>query len=186
MLQAQISPLHPSHYPVGHLLCWGLSRYAMQRMSTDLRQEIISTSSENTEQLGKRIGAVLRGGETIQLISDLGGGKTTLTKGIVAGIGCEDIVSSPTFTVSKEYTGAALQLKHYDFYRLVDAGIMAYELQEDFSDDKHVTVNEWADIVSDILPQDAITINIEHTADETRHIVISAPQSRRYIVEALA
>lgn len=151
-----------------------------------MKREIISTSSVATEQLGKRIGAALKGGETIQLISDLGGGKTTLTKGIVAGIGCDDIVSSPTFTVSKEYTGTSLHLKHYDFYRLTNPGIMAHELQEDFSDSAHVTVIEWADIVSDLLPDDALTITIELTEKENRVITVHAQQSHRYIVDGLS
>ena len=149
-----------------------------------MKHEIISTSSDKTEQLGERIGAVLKGGELIQLISDLGGGKTTLTKGIVAGTGCSDIVSSPTFTVSKEYTGTSLRVKHYDFYRLVDPGIMAHELQEDFLDTAHVTVIEWADIVRDLLPQDAITITIEQTANETRKIIVQVQQTHNYILEA--
>ena len=157
----------------------------MQRMSTDLRHEIISTSSEQTEQLGRLIGANMKGGETIQLVSDLGGGKTTLTKGFVAGIGCEAMVSSPTFTISKEYKGTRVALKHFDFYRLTDAGIMQHELQEDIKDTSSVVVIEWADIIRSVLPEDTITITLRFVNEHDRKIIISAPQLRHYILKGL-
>jgi tRNA threonylcarbamoyladenosine biosynthesis protein TsaE len=152
-------------------------------MSTDLKLEIKSTSSEQTELLGKAIGTALKGGEIIQLISDLGGGKTTFTKGIVAGIGCESSVTSPTFTVSKEYVAPTLLLRHFDFYRLADPGVVGLELQEGFEDPHTVTVIEWADIVKDVLPVDTIKIEIQQTGDDTRQISMTIPKKYEYIVK---
>ena len=158
----------------------------MQRMSTDLKLEIESTSSEQTELLGKAIGAALKGGEIIQLISDLGGGKTTLTKGIVAGMGSDAHVSSPTFTVSKEYQTQKLLLRHFDFYRLQDAGVVGLELQEGFEDHHTVTVIEWADIVTDVLPKDTIIITIVQNGESSRTLQCSMPEKYAYIAEVLA
>jgi tRNA threonylcarbamoyladenosine biosynthesis protein TsaE len=155
-------------------------------MSTDLKLEIESTSSKQTELLGKAIGAALKGGEIIQLISDLGGGKTTLTKGIVAGMGSDVNVSSPTFTVSKEYQTPKLLLRHFDFYRLQDAGIVGLELQEGFEDQYTVTVIEWADIVTNVLPKDTIVIELVQNGESSRTLKCTIPEKYAYIAEVLA
>ena len=158
----------------------------MQRMSTDLKREIFSTSLKHTAQLGRAIGRSLKGGEVIQLVSDIGGGKTTLTKSIVAGTGCKAVVASPTFTVSKEYQAAHLKIRHFDFYRLQDAGVVGIELQEGFSDPNTVTIIEWSDIVKDVLPTDTITITIQHTKEHERLFTIDVPTNKQYILRELA
>jgi len=79
---------------------------------------ITSESPEATEQLAEAIGRRLTGGEVIELVSDLGGGKTTFVRGLARGLGSADVVSSPTFTVSKVYKADKLELHHFDFYRL--------------------------------------------------------------------
>lgn len=154
-------------------------------MSTDLKHEIISTSSEQTVNLGQAIGARLRGGEVITLVSDLGGGKTTITKGIVKGAGSIEIVSSPTFTISKEYQCPKFVIKHYDFYRLSDAGIIAMELSEGFDIANVVTLIEWANVVEAVLPTDSITIDLKNISDEKRMITITVPRAKEYIVEGI-
>src|SRR3989337_1220075 len=83
-----------------------------------------TTSAIETEQLGEQIGKLLRGGELIELASDLGGGKTTMTHGLARGIGSSDPVASPTFTISREYTGGRLHIYHYDLYRLHEFGVV--------------------------------------------------------------
>lgn len=138
-----------------------------------------------TEKLGERIGQNLKGGEAIELVSDLGGGKTTLVRGIAKGAGSTDRVASPTFTVNKEYQAKNFRIVHYDFYRLQDAGIMAHELAESLEDPKKVTVVEWADIVQDILPANKITINIRSTGDDSRRLDISSTSATGYVLEGI-
>lgn len=150
-----------------------------------MRREIISTSSEETERLGRRIGATLKGSEVLQLVSDLGGGKTTLTKGLAVGAGCQDTVSSPTFTLVKEYTGLKVRIKHYDFYRLTDAGIMLHELQEDLTEPNTVIIIEWADIVKNVLPADSVVITMQYTGENERKIVVNASRKLGYLIEAI-
>lgn len=125
------------------------------------------------KQFGEKLGAVLEGGEIIELIGDVGAGKTTLTKGIAAGLGIDEDVQSPSFTISRVYdVRDGLYLAHYDFYRLQDAGIMADELHETMHDPHTITIVEWADIVSGVLPKDRLSIYITPVAETMREIVI--------------
>lgn len=150
-----------------------------------MKLEIITTSSGESEALGKKIGASLKGGELIQLASDLGGGKTTITRGIVAGTGSADIVASPTFTISKLYKAPKFNIYHFDFYRLSEPGIVAHELNELSGDDDSVVVIEWADIVEDNLKNSRIIIKIEHYTEYKRQMSITIPKEYNYIYEAL-
>lgn len=142
-----------------------------------------STSSEETETLGAKIGANLRGGEVIELVSDLGGGKTTFTRGLVRGAGSTDRVASPTFTISREYRAPHFAIEHFDFYRLGEAGIVADELQEYLGDPAFVTIVEWGDVVQNVLPANRITIHIQLQAEEQRAITVSYSSEFAYILQ---
>lgn len=96
-------------------------------------------------------------------------------------MGSQETVGSPTFTISREYKAGALTLYHFDFYRLGEAGIMADELSEIISNPQAVTAVEWADVVEDVLPEDRVTIKIIATAEETRQLTVSYPESREYL-----
>ena len=128
---------------------------------------------------GELIGSLFRGGECIELIGDVGAGKTTLTKGIAKGMGIDEEVQSPTFTLSRVYESPKLALHHYDFYRLSEPGVMSYELAESLADRKAVTVIEWAETVEDVLPKDRIVITLRYTPDGEARIV-SCEASERY------
>ncbi len=135
-----------------------------------------SKNSEQTEAIGEKIGKQLHGGEVIELMSDLGGGKTTFVRGLARGLGSSDTVASPTFMICKQYNAGKITLYHYDFYRLSEPGIMEHELQEGLSDPNAIIVVEWADIVADILPKNRITISIAATSETERMITIQGPQ----------
>lgn len=155
-------------------------------MNTDMTWQTESTSSAQTEQLAETLGAKLRGGEVIELVSDLGGGKTTFTRGLVRGAGSTDRVASPTFTISREYTAPHFTIAHFDFYRLGEAGIVGDELHELLGDPAYVTVVEWGEIVHDVLPRQRLAVRLEQTGDDNRRIVLSYPSELAYIVEGLA
>lgn len=124
---------------------------------------------------GARLGALLRGGEVLELVGDVGAGKTTLTKGIAEGMGVDEDVQSPSFTISRVYDElpSGLCLAHYDFYRLQDAGIMADELHEAAHDARTVTVIEWADIVAGVLPADRLTIGVVSPTEHSREMTLT-------------
>jgi tRNA threonylcarbamoyladenosine biosynthesis protein TsaE len=145
----------------------------------------VSTDSDKTEELGKAIGSRLKGGEVIELASDLGGGKTTFTRGIVEGCGSGDHVSSPTFTVSKIYKTKKFSIHHFDFYRLHEPGIISHELAELIGDNNQVIVIEWADIVEGILPSERIKIRFKSISETERNITITCPKELSYIVDGV-
>lgn len=124
---------------------------------------------------GIKLGAFLRGGEVIELVGDVGAGKTALTKGIAAGLGIEEDVQSPSYTISRVYESPVhLHLVHYDFYRLHDPGITAEELAEALGDMHNITVIEWADIVKGVLPPDRLSVHIAPTGEHGRQLKITA------------
>jgi tRNA threonylcarbamoyladenosine biosynthesis protein TsaE len=148
---------------------------------------IIEVENENKMRtFGRALGSCLNGGEIIELIGDVGAGKTTLVKGIAVGLGITDSVQSPSFTINRVYKGRdEISLSHYDFYRLNDAGIMADELMEVINEPKTVTVIEWAESVKDVLPIDRLTIEIIATGDDSRRLNIKpgGQKSERLIRE---
>ncbi len=139
------------------------------------------------KQFGARLGALLRGGETIELVGDVGAGKTTLTKGIAQGMAIDEDVQSPSFTISRVYEAAhGRQLAHYDFYRLNDAGIMANELHETMHDPQIVTIIEWADIIKGILPEDHLSIRLTSPTETMRRVeMVAGGAVSRALVEQL-
>ena len=129
---------------------------------------------QRTRQFGEMVGRALRGGEIIELSGDVGAGKTTFVKGLAQGLGIDEDVQSPSFTISRVYDGRDnLQLSHYDFYRLTDAGIMADELAETMSDPLMVTVIEWADIIEGVLPKEHLTIQFESPTETKRILTLT-------------
>jgi tRNA threonylcarbamoyladenosine biosynthesis protein TsaE len=132
------------------------------------------TSEADMKAFGAKLGTLLNGGEIIELVGDVGAGKTTLTKGIAAGLGVDEDVQSPSFTISRVYDTPKLRLAHYDFYRLHDAGIMKDELHEVVQDQKTVTIIEWAEVVSGVLPEDRLMIHITSPDETTRKIELRA------------
>jgi len=122
--------------------------------------------------LGRTIADTLHGGECIELIGDVGAGKTTLVQGIGEGLQADDDIQSPSFTISREYNCRDdLRLAHYDFYRLQDAGVLSYELAESLQDTTVITIVEWASTIHAVLPDTAIRITIAMSPDDESRIV---------------
>ena len=135
----------------------------------------IEVNSESEMKVfGSKLGSLLSGGEVIELIGDVGSGKTTLVKGIARGLNVDDDVQSPSFTISRVYSARDdLTLAHYDFYRLSDPGIMKNELQENLNDDKTITVIEWGGVIGGILPSRRLTIEFNTPSESMRQLNIS-------------
>ena len=119
---------------------------------------------------GQELGNSLKGGEVIELIGDVGAGKTTFTKGLAKSLGITDEIQSPTFTISRVYEGTKNNLVHYDFYRLNDAGIMAIEMQDVIDDPNNITVIEWGEPVREVLPKKYITVKIKIISENIREV----------------
>lgn len=131
-------------------------------------------TAEEMETLGREIGATLKGGEVIELIGDVGAGKTTFTRGLALGLGITSPITSPSFTISCRYPARdELSLNHYDFYRLSNPGVVAMELAESISDPRAITVIEWGESIQDVLPKNHIFIRINYMPDVGRTVEIS-------------
>ncbi len=144
-------------------------------------------NEKQMQEFGERLGRLFKGGEVIELVGDVGAGKTTLVRGIARGMGVDETVQSPSFTISRVYDASDnRQLIHYDFYRLDEPGIMQDELTEAIGGKETVVVIEWADTVGQILPEDRLTITIAATGEMTRQLDIkSGGETARRFVEML-
>ena len=130
---------------------------------------LIHSEAEMIEY-GKQLGQTLEAPVVLELLGDVGAGKTTLTRGIAAGLGIQEPVTSPSFTISKEYQGEKYRLVHYDFYRLGAPGIMSEDLLDAISDKNTITIVEWGESIRDILPESRIKITIKNLDENTREI----------------
>jgi len=127
-------------------------------------------SEQEVEAYGIRLGREARPGQVIALTGELGAGKTTLTKAIARGLGISETVTSPTFTIVKEYRSGRLPLFHFDVYRIGDVEEM-YELgYEEYFFGDGVCVVEWADLIEELIPEDALKISIAYGQDEEERI----------------
>lgn len=115
---------------------------------------------EETKKFGERLGSLLQGGDIICLMGDLGAGKTTLTKSIGKGLGVEDYITSPTFTLINEYKGR-VWVYHFDVYRLEGEDDLLDLGYEDYFYSNGVTIIEWGDKIEGILPEERINLRIE-------------------------
>ncbi|NLI14263.1 tRNA (adenosine(37)-N6)-threonylcarbamoyltransferase complex ATPase subunit type 1 TsaE [Pelotomaculum propionicicum] len=144
-------------------------------------------SAEETESLGEKLGSFLDPGDVLCLYGDLGAGKTVFARGVARGLGIENHVTSPTFTLINEYQGR-LPLYHMDVFRLCSPQEMEDLGYEEYLYGSGVTLVEWADIVLQILPHERLDITIARSqeGDDSREITL-APLGDRYrrLVEEL-
>ena len=134
--------------------------------------------------LGRRLAPLLQAGDVLVLNGDLGAGKTTFTRGLAKGLAIHDNITSPSFTINCNYTGRdGLTLRHYDFYRLSDPGIMNLELSEAITDPKAVVIIEWGDSIVDVLPEQRLVININYLPEQGREVAIDCPEKLAYLVD---
>ena len=136
-----------------------------------MEQKILMIKNEeDTKKTGIEIGRRVKAGTVIALSGDLGTGKTALTKAVAEGLGVKEVITSPTFNIVKQYETGRLPLYHFDVYRIGDVDEM-YELgYEEFFFGSGVSIVEWADLIEDIIPEDAVRIEIEYGEKEGESI----------------
>ena len=133
--------------------------------------EFITNSPAETESVGAALGAILPPGTTLAYEGDLGAGKTAFTRGLARGLGCGDMVTSPTYTIVNEYLSGRLPLFHFDMYRLHSAEDLWDIGWDDYLDRGGICAVEWSENVAEAL-EGATIITIEKLGDESRRITI--------------
>jgi tRNA threonylcarbamoyladenosine biosynthesis protein TsaE len=144
--------------------------------------DIETETADETREVGEALASMLQPRDTVVLTGDLGAGKTTLVQGIGHGLGVEDHVASPTFTLVREYTGR-LDIAHVDIYRLERVQDVVDLALDELGGPERVLMIEWGDAVSDLLPEDRLRVELttERPDAETRRIVMT-PQGRSWAV----
>ncbi len=139
--------------------------------------KIIETfSPEETFEAGRRLGLAANAGDIYTLYGDLGVGKTVFTQGVASGLGIEERVNSPTFTIVQVYEGGRLPLYHFDVYRIGDIEEMDEIGYEDYFYGNGICLIEWAQLIEELIPAGAGKITIEKMPQkgfDYRKIIIS-------------
>ena len=146
-------------------------------------KEIIETNTaEETFALGVRLGQAAKAGEVYCLEGDLGAGKTVFAQGFAQGLGIDEAVNSPTFTILQSYEGGRLPFYHFDAYRIGDVEEMEEIGYEDCFYGEGVSLVEWPQLIAEIIPEDACRIGIEKDLErgtEYRRITVSRPEEQQ-------
>ena len=133
--------------------------------------QYITNSPAETEAIGAALGKILNPGTVIAYRGDLGAGKTAFTRGLAKGLGCTEIVTSPTYTIVNEYLGGRIPLFHFDMYRLRSSDDLFDIGWDDYLDRGGVCAVEWSENVDDAM-EDAIYITIEKLGEDSRRITL--------------
>ena len=141
-----------------------------------MKHTYLTNSPAQTEAVGAALAAVLTPGSIIAYTGDLGAGKTAFTRGLARGLGCDDRVTSPTYTIVNEYLSGRMPLFHFDMYRLGSSDDLFDIGWEDYLLRGGVCAVEWSENVDDAM-ENAIYVRIEKTGEETRKITIEGVES---------
>ncbi|MCL2171947.1 MAG: tRNA (adenosine(37)-N6)-threonylcarbamoyltransferase complex ATPase subunit type 1 TsaE [Defluviitaleaceae bacterium] len=135
--------------------------------------EYKTESVEQTEDFGAQMAARARAGDVFCLAGEMGAGKTAFARGFARGLGCADAASSPTFAIINEYPGGSLPLYHFDVYRIENILEMEDTGYEEYFYGGGVCLIEWADLISDIIPDNAVWVRIRRVGDNERVFELS-------------
>lgn len=133
-------------------------------------QELITESPSETEAFGKRLGEVLEPGSVVALFGEMGAGKTALTRGIAAGLGISEGVSSPTFALVHQYDGR-FPVYHFDMYRVETWDDLYSTGFFDYLDSGGVLIIEWSENIENAIPENAVRIHLQHGKNENERII---------------
>ena len=135
-----------------------------------------TNSPAETEAIGAALGKTVKPGTVIAYRGDLGAGKTAFTRGLARGLGCTDMVTSPTYTIVNEYLSGRLPLFHFDMYRLASSDDLWDIGWDDYLDRGGVCAVEWSENVDDAM-ENAIYVTIHKTGETSRRIVIEGGEN---------
>ena len=141
-----------------------------------MKKTIISNSSEETFTFAKELGKTILKKSIVALYGNLGAGKTIFAKGLAAGLGIVDEITSPTFSLLEVYEGN-ITLYHFDLYRIDDPDEFLNLSFEEYWEGDGVSVIEWPEIAENILPKKRINVWIEYIDENIRRITVEYPDN---------
>ena len=144
------------------------------------KKVVVSQCEKDTFELGKKLGQNCKPGDIILLNGDLGVGKTVFTKGFGKGLGIDEPICSPTFTIMQIYESGRLPLYHFDVYRIGDIEEMEEIGYDDYFFGQGICLIEWADLIEEILPEKLIKVTIEKDLEkgfDYRRITVIGPEN---------
>lgn len=133
-----------------------------------------TTNLKTSSALAAKLAHHIQKPQLIELVGDLGGGKTAFTKALGKSLGVAQTITSPTFSIHRGYDFADGRLEHFDLYRLSDDEVVLNELQDCLSDQNSIVVVEWAANFQNTLASDRLVLEFHYVDDSTREIIVTA------------
>ena len=147
------------------------------------QERAVTRSTDETLELARAVGELLRPGDVVSLVGELGAGKTVFARGVASALGVTELVVSPTFTIVREYEGR-VPLVHVDVYR-IDAVQELHDLGfEEVVRDDAVTIVEWGDMIDGLLPGDRLDVRLTPGAADDERVVEIEGHGRSWSVRA--
>ncbi len=143
-------------------------------MNTNQKSLTFTTDLKTSRALATKLALAISPPQLIELVGDLGGGKTTFTKSLGGALGVTKTITSPTFNIHRGYDFDGGRLEHFDLYRLGDDEIVLNELEDCMSDPRSVVVVEWAQNFSHVISQDRLVISFHYVDENTRDLMLYA------------
>lgn len=150
-----------------------------------MRMEVLSEGPNHTKKIARALAANLKGGETIELIGDLGSGKTTFVGGLAEGLGVKEIVTSPTFKLENQYQGR-LKIHHLDLYRIAEPGLIAHELEEVGGAPGTIVIIEWGKTLEAVLPKHKLDVRFVPQSENIRKLQFFCPSNLEYTLRNIS
>ena len=143
--------------------------------------QLTTSSARETQEVASKIAALVEQGDLILLVGELGAGKTTFVQGFGKALGVDEPITSPTFTLAREYDGHRLTIHHLDVYRLEQIDEVLDLALPELLDSASVTLIEWGDAIIPALPAEYLEVRVEYGDDDDERVIGLRPVGRQWL-----
>lgn len=143
--------------------------------------QLTTSSARETREVASKIAALVEQGDLVLLVGELGAGKTTFAQGFGQALGVVDPITSPTFTLAREYEGQRITMHHLDVYRLEQIDEVLDLALPELLDGASVTLIEWGDAIIPALPAEYLEVRLEYGDDDDERVIGVRPVGRRWL-----
>ena len=143
--------------------------------------QLTTSSARETQEVASKIAALVEPGDLVLLVGELGAGKTTFAQGFGQALGIVELITSPTFTLAREYEGHRLTMHHLDVYRLEAIDEVLDLALPELLDGASVTLIEWGDAIIPALPGEYLEVRLEYGEDDDERVIGVRPVGHRWV-----